>query len=397
MSDNFHQAVEGGTGANHVMLGTGDAIWYQRRHGPRRWRPAVATRSRTPIRSAGTNNWYTQDGYSGGTYSDCADPTPARRRPVVDVPRDRRRASSPNCDAGHYYLLNNYKPGYFGDGTRQHRHSSPIPPSPVRDHRRRAARARGLVALLRRQLGPLRRRPDVREPRERLLRHLQSVPVRDVDHGERRGARRAHQGHDRSLRRHRRTASLPAVSIVKPSGLVDGHPASSKLDLFEGFSKKIVDAVQREARALAGHRDLRHVRRRRRLLRLGLRAAARLLRRRHAHPVDRGLAVHARRAHLARVRRPRLDPEVRRAQLGPAARSRRAAATTCRTRSRRPRTRGCRATVRRSTTSSISSRSVEASEERKRKKVRALTNDRRATRLERAAIHFVTSARRLRD
>jgi phospholipase C len=38
--------------------------------------------------------------------------------------------------------------------------------------------------------------------------------------------------------------TLPAVSFVKPSGLVDGHPASSKLDLFEGFSKKIVDAVK---------------------------------------------------------------------------------------------------------------------------------------------------------
>jgi phospholipase C len=32
--------------------------------------------------------------------------------------------------------------------------------------------------------------------------------------------------------------TLPAVSIVKPSGLVDGHPASSKLDLFEGFVRK---------------------------------------------------------------------------------------------------------------------------------------------------------------
>jgi len=26
MSDNFHQSVEGGTGANHIMLGSGDAI-----------------------------------------------------------------------------------------------------------------------------------------------------------------------------------------------------------------------------------------------------------------------------------------------------------------------------------------------------------------------------------
>jgi phospholipase C len=38
--------------------------------------------------------------------------------------------------------------------------------------------------------------------------------------------------------------TLPAVSFAKPSGLVDGHPASSKLDLFEGFVKKIVNQVQ---------------------------------------------------------------------------------------------------------------------------------------------------------
>jgi phospholipase C len=38
--------------------------------------------------------------------------------------------------------------------------------------------------------------------------------------------------------------TLPAVSFVKPSGWVDGHPASSKWDLYEGFVKKILDAVQ---------------------------------------------------------------------------------------------------------------------------------------------------------
>jgi phospholipase C len=40
------------------------------------------------------------------------------------------------------------------------------------------------------------------------------------------------------------SGALPAVSFVKPSGLVDGHPSSSKLDLFEGFVQKIVEAVQ---------------------------------------------------------------------------------------------------------------------------------------------------------
>jgi phospholipase C len=38
--------------------------------------------------------------------------------------------------------------------------------------------------------------------------------------------------------------NLPAVSIVKPSGYTDGHPSSSKLNLFEGFAKKIVDQVE---------------------------------------------------------------------------------------------------------------------------------------------------------
>src|SRR5258705_1874302 len=29
----------------------------------------------------------------------------------------RSRPVNPNCDPGHYYLLNNYNPGYFGDGS----------------------------------------------------------------------------------------------------------------------------------------------------------------------------------------------------------------------------------------------------------------------------------------
>src|SRR5262249_30660592 len=36
-------------------------------------------------------------------------------------------------------------------------------------------------------------------------------------------------------------STLPAVSFVKPDGLIDGHPASSKLDLFEGMVKKVMD------------------------------------------------------------------------------------------------------------------------------------------------------------
>ena len=34
---------------------------------------------------------------------------------------------------------------------------------------------------------------------------------------------------------------MPEVSFVKSDGLLDGHPASSKVDLFEAMTKKIVD------------------------------------------------------------------------------------------------------------------------------------------------------------
>lgn len=42
-----------------------------------------------------------------------------------------------------------------------------------------------------------------------------------------------------------KNGTLPPISFVNPSGLVDGHPNSSKLNLFEGFSKKIVNEVKK--------------------------------------------------------------------------------------------------------------------------------------------------------
>ena len=36
---------------------------------------------------------------------------------------------------------------------------------------------------------------------------------------------------------------LPAISFVKPDSMVDGHPASSKLDLFEAMLENIVDKL----------------------------------------------------------------------------------------------------------------------------------------------------------
>ena len=68
MSDNFHQSVMGGTGANHVMLGTGDGIWFS--DGNAAMPPhnqlvaagspnaGVVDEIENPNPQAGTNDWY---------------------------------------------------------------------------------------------------------------------------------------------------------------------------------------------------------------------------------------------------------------------------------------------------------------------------------------------------
>src|SRR6202041_4177329 len=78
MSDNFHQSVNGGTGANHIMFGHGDMIWFSDGNGNAETPPhnvAVTTNPagfggpglidsiENPNPQPGTNNWYTQDGY----------------------------------------------------------------------------------------------------------------------------------------------------------------------------------------------------------------------------------------------------------------------------------------------------------------------------------------------
>ena len=161
MSDNFHQSVMGGTGANHVMLGSGDAIWFTDSKGnpakpPHNQLVAGGTPNggfvdeiENPNPQAGTNNWYTEDGYGGGsygspsygggTYSNCFDTTQPGVAQITSYLSSLRRPIDSHCEDGYYYLLNNYNPGYYGDGSNAYLDiGNPnetvftIPPSPLR-------------------------------------------------------------------------------------------------------------------------------------------------------------------------------------------------------------------------------------------------------------------------
>src|SRR6204780_4696777 len=157
MSDNFHQSVQGGTGANHIMFGHGDALFFTDGNGHAKEPPHNVTvdpgtanagkvdEVENPNPAAGTNNWYSEDGYGGGSfgspsfgggsYSNCADPTQPGVSAVVNYLQSLPHPVDPHCEVGHYYLLNNYNPGYFGQGENAFADSSPyntiftIPPS----------------------------------------------------------------------------------------------------------------------------------------------------------------------------------------------------------------------------------------------------------------------------
>ncbi len=97
MSDNFHQSVNGGTGANHIMFGHADAIWFSDPASatpctpPHNTTPGQLDEVENPNPLAGTNNWYTEDGYGGGSYGSPAygggSTATARTRPSPECPQ----------------------------------------------------------------------------------------------------------------------------------------------------------------------------------------------------------------------------------------------------------------------------------------------------------------------
>jgi phospholipase C len=301
MSDNFHQSVQGGTGANHIMFGHGDAIWFSDGEGHAKKPPHDTTSGQldeieNPNPAAGTNNWYTEDGYGGGSYgsptygggsySNCADPTQPGVSEVVKYLQSLPHPVDPHCEIGHYYLLNNYNPGYFGQGENAFADASPdntiftIPPSSTKsigdvllahdvswkyygDHWNAYA---GTGNPNEKLCTPPTLTTGCYIPEDKYQLNYGAVgspnalgaPIVNADEYcnicnpfqydtsimANAKIREAHIQDTENLYTDIANGTLPAVSIVKPSGFVDGHPSSSKLNLFEGFVEKIVTAVQ---------------------------------------------------------------------------------------------------------------------------------------------------------
>jgi phospholipase C len=240
-SDNYHQAVMGGTGANHIALGTGDAAYYQDAAG----HPAKPPQNQieNPNPKPGTNNNFTQDGYKGGSYSNCSDRSQPGVGPIRSFLDEHRAFRNGDCADGAYYLLNNYDPGYLADGT-------PAPLGP--DHFTVTPQRFRTIgdALGSRHLSwgyygvgwnrghPAAEYCGICDPMQYATSVMTDPAQRANLHG--------YEDFTAAVA----SGSLPAVSFVKP-GDNDGHPASSTLSLFEDFTRDVVKRVMAQPRLFA--------------------------------------------------------------------------------------------------------------------------------------------------
>ena len=246
--DNYHQPVMGGTFANQMMWGYADALYYADANGD----PAVPPTNQieNPNPMPGTNNWYTQDGYGGGSYTNCSDPT----QPAVAAITNYLGAIhvSPNCRPGAYYLLNNYVPAFIGSGGQDPTNNGPFTLPPVIKQKHigdELSAANVSWAFYGERWTDFKGAPGLGanfgtiDPAAYLYCNICN-PFLYSASTMTSAAGRAHLQDVDALYNSIANGSLPAVSFVKPSTFNDGHPSSSKFSIYEAFTKKIIDGVQ---------------------------------------------------------------------------------------------------------------------------------------------------------
>ncbi len=276
MSDNYHQPAMGGTGLDEIMLFFADPIFFSDENGspltpPHNqaiWAGGPVDEIENPDSQPGTNNFWIQDGYGGfgnngnstgvyggGSYVNCADTTQPGVSQIRTYLASLNPPVNPNCAPNAYYLVNNYNPGYFGDGSDAYLDHNPANTPFTIPGTTQASIGDVLLAgnvswksysdqwnaylgdKYQQHYGTVGALSDQYCNICNGFQYQKQIMTNSA-------IRTAHMQDTLDLYSDIKNGTLPAVSFVKPSGWVDGHPASSKWDLYEGFVNKIVDAVK---------------------------------------------------------------------------------------------------------------------------------------------------------
>jgi acid phosphatase len=249
ISDNYHQAVMGGTGANFQAIVSGDAAFFTNTNLDGTAAVPFNNQIENPDPVARTNNYYTQDGYGGGSYVNCADRSAPGIAGVMEE-LHRQGVDSANCAAGHYYLVNNYSmfwnqtsghPGTLGPSSfTLPPQSNPTIADVLTSHEVSwkyysgdrgddanvfATSVDGVPLLFHAYCGicdPLTGYSSImKDPGEEAKLQNYGAFLNDV-HG----------------------STLPAVSFVRPFESLAGHPADSTTDQYEMFLQDLIAQVQ---------------------------------------------------------------------------------------------------------------------------------------------------------
>jgi phospholipase C len=229
MSDNYHQPVMGGTGPDSVPLGFADQVFYSDGMGGAVTPPANLIYNPDP--QPGTLNLYTRR----AQWFNCSDPTQPGIAAIADYLRALPYRLSSNCDPGHYYNAVNVNPAFNPNGTPNTSTTSRIPPVTMRSIGDVLSAANIPWKYYGNGYNPggIAGYCNICNPFEYQANYpsLRADHMRDVT----------------DLYTDLMNGTLPAVSYVKPDGALDGHPASSKFDLFEAFVANILELAQANA------------------------------------------------------------------------------------------------------------------------------------------------------
>ena len=236
LSDNHHQPVMGGTGANFQALATGHAIAY--------WEEGALAKPpqnqiENPNPRPGTNNWYTQSGYSSGSYTKCSD---AREPGIVAIHSYLAALPYPsfndgNCEPGAYYLVNNYNAGFLPTGEPASLGPQVLRIPPQAQPTIAEALSRKGVSWKwysggRSGDGTTREYCSVCDP----LIFSSAIMTGPL--------KKNLQDHEALFRDIDNSDGMPEVAFVIPRNSESGHPASSTVSRYEQFVRRLIGKVQ---------------------------------------------------------------------------------------------------------------------------------------------------------
>jgi phospholipase C len=229
ISDNYHQPVLGGTGPDSQPLGFADQVFFSDGNG----NPATpaAANIYDPDPQAGTLNLYTQR----AQWFNCSDPNQPGIAPITNYLNALPYTVQTKCGPGQYWQAVNVNPAFTPKGLPQ---SGLVVPQTMQQSIGDVLSAHNVSWKYYGGSfdasgtgGPLDGLYcNICNPFEYEANYPNMVPdhMRDVT----------------DLFTDLANGTIPAVSYVKPDGVMDGHPASSKWSLFEAFAGNIIQLAQ---------------------------------------------------------------------------------------------------------------------------------------------------------